>query len=290
MLGALGRARWGDGIDRTGDGSSRARYNASAMDLREGCATAGPRHPWEVSRACFFRDRLVARGILGSGTRVLDVGAGDGYLASVLLPSLRPAGTVLCYDAHYGSDILARLRSAAAPEMTFTNQRPDRAFDLVLLLDVLEHVEDDQDLLAGVVRDLVRPGGVLVASVPAWPGLFTRHDQMLAHRRRYRPARLQQLLRGCNLTLVEQGGLFHSLLAVRGCEKLAELLRGSHSHPSLESVPSIANTAVAHWQGRPWISQVALKALALDSAVGQMLARAGVALPGLSTWAIGRKT
>ena len=61
------------------------------------------------------------------------------------------------------------------------------------------------------------------------------------------------------------GGLVpQSASAVRGCEKLAELLRGSYSQPSLESVPSIANTAVAHWQGRPSISQVALKALALD--------------------------
>jgi len=52
----------------------------------------------------------------------------------------------------------------AAPELSFTNQRPDRAFDLVLLLDVLEHVADDCDLLADVVRDLVRPGGFLVAA------------------------------------------------------------------------------------------------------------------------------
>ncbi len=268
---------------------SRARYNASAMDLRECCATAGPRHPWEVSRAHFFRDRLVAHAILCPGIRVLDVGAGDGYLASVLLPRLRPDGAVLCYDALYPTDVLERLRAQAAPELSFTNQRPDRAFDLVLLLDVLEHVADDCDLLADVVRDLVRPGGFLVASVPAWPEFFTQHDRMLGHHRRYRPARLQQLLQHCDLTVVEQGGLFHSLLAVRGWEKLAELVRGIHSQPGPESAPSVADTAVAHWQGRAWLSQAVLSGLALDRAVGQMCARAGVRLPGLSAWAIARK-
>jgi SAM-dependent methyltransferase len=265
-------------------------YNGSAMDLRECCATAGPRHPWEVSRACFFRDRLVAQGILCPGTRVLDVGAGDGYLASVLLPVLHPDGAVLCYDAHYQTNVLEKLRRQAAPELTFTNQRPDRAFDLVLLLDVLEHVADDRDLLASVVRDLVRPGGALLASVPAWPDLFTQHDRMLGHHRRYRPARLQQLLQQCDLTVVDQGGLFHSLLAVRGWEKLAELARGIHSQPSSESAPAVADTAVAHRQGRAWLTRAVLKGLALDRAVGQMCARAGVALPGLSTWAIARKT
>jgi 2-polyprenyl-3-methyl-5-hydroxy-6-metoxy-1,4-benzoquinol methylase len=243
-----------------------------------------------VSRACFFRDRLVAQGILRPGTRVLDVGAGDGYLASVLLPVVRPAGAVLCYDAHYQASLLERLRTGAEPELTFTNQRPDRGFDMVLLLDVLEHVADDRDVLTGVVRDLVRPGGVLVASVPAWPWFFTRHDQMLGHHRRYRPERLQQLLRQCDLTVVDQGGLFHSLLAVRGAEKLGELVRGVHSQPNPESAPSIADTAVAHWRGRPWLTRAALKGLALDRAVGRMCARAGVVLPGLSTWAIARKT
>jgi SAM-dependent methyltransferase len=272
-----------------GDGSRRASYNQCAMDLRECCATAGARHPWEVSRACFFRDRLVAQGILRPGTRVVDVGAGDGYLASVLVPVVRPGGAVLCYDAHYRPDLLEELRTEAEPELTFTSQRPDRGFDLVLLLDVLEHVADDRDFLAGVVRDLVRPGGALLAGVPAWPEFFTRHDQTLGHHRRYRPARLQQLLRQCDLTVVDQGGLFHSLLAVRGAEKLGELMRSVHSQPNPESAPSIADTAVAHWRGHPWLTQAALKGLALDSAVGQMCARAGVVLPGLSTWAIARK-
>ena len=259
------------------------------MDLRECCATAGPRHPWEVGRAHFFRDRLVARAILCPGIGVLDVGAGDGYLASILLSTLGPAGSVMCYDAHYQTDVLEKLRRQAAPQLTFTNQRPERAFDLVLLLDVLEHVADDDDFLAGVVRDLVGPGGVLLASVPAWPGLFTEHDKMLGHQRRYRPARLQQLLRQCDLTVLDQGGLFHSLLALRGWEKLAELVRGIHSQPSPESAPLVADTAVAHWQGGPWLTRAVCKGLALDGALGRLCARAGVALPGLSAWAIARK-
>ena len=51
----------------------------------------------------------------------------------------------------------------------------------------------------------------------------------------------------------------------------------------------VAHAAVAHWQERAWLSRAVLKGLALDRAVGQMCARAGVALPGLSTWAIAGK-
>ena len=83
------------------------------MDLRECSTTVGPRHPWEVNRAHFFRERLVAHAILCPGLRVLDVGAGDAYLASVLLPRLGPDGAVLCYDAHYQTDVLEELRAEA---------------------------------------------------------------------------------------------------------------------------------------------------------------------------------
>jgi 2-polyprenyl-3-methyl-5-hydroxy-6-metoxy-1,4-benzoquinol methylase len=260
------------------------------MDLRESGAATGTRHPWEVSRAIFFRDRLVTQGLLRPGTRVLDLGAGDGYLASVLLPALRPGGAVVCYDSHYGPGLLEQLRRGAPPELTFTDQRPDHAFDLVLLLDVLEHVADDRALLAGLVRDLLAAGGALAVSVPAWPGLYTRHDQMLGHHRRYRSEQLEELLRQCDLTVMDRGGLFHSLLAVRATEKLAELVRGVDSQPQVDSAPEFADTAVAHWRGGAGISRAVLKALALDGAVGRLCARAGVALPGLSAWAIGRKT
>jgi SAM-dependent methyltransferase len=259
------------------------------MDLRERSAATGTRHPWEVSRARFFRDRLVAQGLLRPGTCVLDLGAGDGYLASVLLPAIRPGGTVVCYDSHYEPNLLEKLRAEVTPELTFTSQRPDRAFDLVLLLDVLEHLADDRAVLADLVRDLLRSGGALAASVPAWPGLFSRHDQILCHHRRYRPERLQQLLRECDLTVIDRGGLFHSLLAVRTMQKLFEFVGGINSQPQVETAPVVADTAVAHWQGGPRLSRAMSKALALDVAVGQMCARAGVTLPGLSAWAIGRK-
>lgn len=259
------------------------------MDLRESRATNGTRHPWEVDRARFFRERLVAQGLLRPGSQILDVGAGDGYLASMLLPAVRPFGAVLCYDTEYDPHMLEELRSGAAPDLSFTAERPQGRFDLVLLLDVLEHVADDHGFLAGVVRDLVRPGGAVVASVPAWPRFFTRHDQLLGHHRRYCPADLQQLLQHCGLTVLDQGNLFHSLLAVRGLNKAAELVRGIRSQPSPECAPRVAETALTGWQHPAWLGQAVLAGLAFDRALGRLCARAGVALPGLSTFAVGRK-
>ncbi len=72
------------------------------------------------------------------------------------------------------------------------------AFDLVLALDVLEHLDDDRGALLEAVR-LVRPGGLLVITVPALPSLWGGQDVVSEHRRRY--------TRGTLVTLFQKAGL-----------------------------------------------------------------------------------
>jgi SAM-dependent methyltransferase len=60
----------------------------------------------------------------------------------------------------------------------------DDEFDLATALDVLEHLDDDGAALAEL-RRVVRPGGALVVTVPAHPRLWSRHDELNHHRRRY---------------------------------------------------------------------------------------------------------
>ena len=59
-------------------------------------------------------------------------------------------------------------------------------FDAVLALDVIEHLDDDRGAVARL-GELTGPGGVVVVSVPALPGLFTEFDAIQGHRRRYLP-------------------------------------------------------------------------------------------------------
>ena len=209
------------------------------MDLRERTAGRGrgpraacrqriARHPWELARARFFR-RLIGRSTdVGAVRRVLDVGAGDGWFAQELLPDLDPAAEVVCWDVNYRSEDLATPgRSAHHADERSARTGP---FDLVLLLDVLEHIEDDEGFLAGEVVPLVAPDGTAVVSVPAHPSLFSDHDRMLEHHRRYRPAELRALL-GRHLDVVDRGSVFASLLAPRAVSVLAERA-GRHHDPT----------------------------------------------------------
>ncbi len=74
------------------------------------------------------------------------------------------------------------------------------AFDAVLALDVIEHLDDDAAALATLGR-LVRPGGTLVVSVPALPELYSEFDRVQGHRRRYLPEGLRAAFDGAGLKI-----------------------------------------------------------------------------------------
>lgn len=245
------------------------------------------RHPWELSRANFFRRQLAHH--LRPGTRVLDVGAGDGYFASSLVAAVRPGGEVVCFDAGYSNDQLAELQRTMPAGLGFTSVKPASRFDVVLMLDVLEHVADDRGFLADIVRGSLASGGVLVASVPAYQSLFTRHDLGLRHHRRYTIGGLRRLMRDAGLEVATSGGLFHGLLPVRAAQKLGEIVCGRWTRPAPDAAPEHVDTGLTHWKGSRWLSHIVLGVLGMDNRVSAACARARIPLPGLSGWALGRK-
>jgi SAM-dependent methyltransferase len=252
------------------------------MDLHEVSAASRRRHPWEVTRARFFRRVLADAGALGSPRAVLDVGAGDGYLARGLLAALPTGSQVVCLDPHYTDEDLRR--SAAEPRagLSFVREAPERRFDVVMLLDVIEHVPDDRTFLGGFVARSLAPGGLALVSVPAWQPLFSTHDTALKHYRRYSPAACRALLEDVGLTAVRGGGLFHALIAPRllavAGEKAQRLFGRAPAPPS----------NLGEWRGGAFVSGAVERALAVDNALSHALARRGLSLPGLSVWALCR--
>jgi SAM-dependent methyltransferase len=252
------------------------------MDLSEVQAAGDRRHPWEVARARFFRRVLADAGALAAPRAVLDVGAGDGYLARGLLDVLPAGSEVVCLDPLYTDEDLRR--SAAEPRagLSFVREAPARRFDVVLLLDVIEHVPDDRAFLGGFVATSLAPGGLVLVSVPAWQPLFSAHDTALKHYRRYSPAACRALLDEADLATVRGGGLFHALIAPRlltvAAEKVQRLLGRAPRPP--------ANLGA--WRGGALVSGAVERALAADNALSHALSRRGVSLPGLSVWALCR--
>ena len=264
------------------------------MDLRELPTDDVRRHPWERARARFFCDVVKQHAPTAGALRVLDVGAGDGFVGAALVRSLPAGSSVTCYDPHYTEDHLNRF-SAACGAVTFTAARPAQRFDVIMLLDVIEHVEDDVGLLRELTNELLTPGGVVIVSVPAHMLLYSRHDVVLGHFRRYDARSLRAVLHAAGLSPVLLSGLFHSLIAPRGAAKLAELVRGERSVPppplsSAAPPDEHADTEIAHWSRGPLLTRVVDSALALDIAGSRLLARAGLQLPGTSLWAVAQRS
>jgi len=261
----------------------RALAGASVAEAEAG------RHPWETARAAFFAGLLAQHLPKDRPSAVLDVGAGDGYLASVMLAALPSGSSVTCLDSGYGDEVLAQLARTAPPGVTFTRARPERVFDAVTLLDVIEHVIDDHGFVRAITEQSLRPGGTALFSVPAYPLLFTQHDIDLGHYRRYTRATFAALHASAPVDVAEMGGLFSSLLAPRGAQKLLELARGVRSRPAPAGLAEHIATDVGGWSGGPAVTRMIQSVLALDAAVGERLARAGVVAPGLSLWSVSRR-
>src|SRR5438477_613453 len=185
------------------------------MDLSERPAHPFHRHPWELARFRFFRALLRDAGADRRPQAILDVGAGDAWFASRLLGDM-PAGTrITCWDASYTVDDVARLTAGGSGAIQFSAEPPTGRFSLLLLLDVLEHVERDHEFLSALVEQRLEPGALVVISVPAWTALYNDHDAWLRHHRRYAPAGAARLVADAGLAIVRRGGLFHSLILPR---------------------------------------------------------------------------
>src|SRR5512140_1710653 len=111
------------------------------MDLRE-AAQGASRHPWEVARFRFFSRVLEGASVLSTPLRVLDIGSGDAWFAEQLSQKLAPGSSITCWDTGYASDVERR-----SERLTLVRERPDGKMGLLLLLDVLEHVEQDVPFL-----------------------------------------------------------------------------------------------------------------------------------------------
>jgi 2-polyprenyl-3-methyl-5-hydroxy-6-metoxy-1,4-benzoquinol methylase len=244
------------------------------MDLLERRSGA-QRHPWETTRARYFLDVITRHGVLRGAPRILDVGAGDTFFARELL---RENGSVdvVAWDVNYSD---ADVAAYTTDHIVATRATPSGPFDAALLLDVIEHVADDAGLVRRVTS-LLRPGALVLVSVPAWPRLFTAHDHALRHLRRYTPRALRTVMARAGVDVVEHGSVFTSLLLSRAARALRESITG----PVLDGTQN----PLAGWTRSARVTSVVTQGLLLEHKLTDALQSRGVSLPGLSTWALCR--
>lgn len=209
---------------------------------------------------------------------MLDLGAGDAFFASLASKAL--ASRITCADLHYDERTIAALH-ALYPELELVREVPDRRFDVVVALDVAEHVPDDLAFVTEIAERWLAPGGHLVFSVPAHRWLWSSHDVLLKHFRRYRRGEGRRLLERAGLDVVSDGSLFGSLLMPRALSVGLERVRGT-------TAKSARQGAIA-WNAPSWVTRAVMRALAVDARVSLRAAEVGLPMPGLSYWAIARK-
>ncbi len=149
---------------------------------------------------------------------VLDVGCGDG----LYFPHLETIGEVWGVEPEVravSEEMLATGRIHLRPfDRSFT---PDRRFGLVVMLDVLEHLDDPEEALT-LAHSLTVEGGWLVLTVPAIPGLWSSHDDFNHHRTRYTRPALLQAVRDVGFTVTQCEYLFHWVVFAKLAQRVME--------------------------------------------------------------------
>lgn len=139
------------------------------------------RHWWYRGRRRVIR-AVIDRLALPGAARLLDAGCGSGRTLDELAGYGEVAGVELQPEGVEAARRRGHADVRVAPVEAIPH--PDASFDLVTCLDVIEHTPDDLRSLREL-RRVTRPGGVLVVTVPAYPRLWSLHDELNRHHRRY---------------------------------------------------------------------------------------------------------
>jgi SAM-dependent methyltransferase len=218
----------------------------------------------------------------GSGViRVLDVGCGDGFICREV-SRRSDVQAVDGVDVNLTEQEVDALRSKDDKVVYYNAYRdlPPGRYNLVLLMDVLEHVREDSRFLAEIVDRYLEKGGHLIVTVPAFPFLFSRHDAFLAHYRRYARKQLVRLVRDANLFCVRSGYLFLSLLPIRFAEVLRERIIDGERE---------VNLGVGGWTYGKLLTLAVVAILRCENRLSLFLNSLGVRIPGLTVWAVSKK-
>jgi SAM-dependent methyltransferase len=182
------------------------------------------RHWWYRARRQVLAELIRREAIPPANGRILEIGCGTGHN----LEMLGSFGHVDALELDDEARAIAEKRlgrtvmSAPLPELAGV---PQRNYDLVAALDVIEHIEDDHAALAAIATRL-KAGGKFVMTVPAHQWMWSAHDTVNHHKRRYSKRALRRLVDASPLKL-EAIGYFNSLLfPLAVAERLSSKLRG----------------------------------------------------------------
>jgi SAM-dependent methyltransferase len=181
------------------------------------------RHWWYRARRDVLGDLIRREAMPPANARILEIGCGTGHNLEMLGAFGRVDAVELDEEARaVAEQRLGRaVMNSPLPELAGVR---DGAYDLIAALDVIEHIDDDSAALAAIASRL-RPGGKFLMTVPAHQWMWSAHDTVNHHKRRYSKRGLKRLIQGSPLHL-DKIGYFNSLLfPLAVAERFASRLR-----------------------------------------------------------------
>jgi SAM-dependent methyltransferase len=186
-------------------------------------AAVEDKHWWFIGRRRIL-DKVIRQLNLPDNAKILEAGCGTGGN----LQMLARHGQVEAMELEETARIFANQRQVTT---VLAGSLPDKIpfetekYDLIVAFDVIEHIDDDIAALEGL-RNHLKPGGLLVLTVPAFQFLWSHHDDINHHKRRYRLKSLKQVVRRASFT-VRYSSYFNTVLfpAVAAVRTLQKLLR-----------------------------------------------------------------
>jgi hypothetical protein len=240
------------------------------------------RHPWELTRARIARFLLKENKVPCEA--IADVGSGDGFVLKYLMASYTDS-SFAAVDHAYTAEIIEAIKAEDPQDQIHFFDTPEKAFawkqvSCILLMDVIEHIDDDASFMKKLVEATGNKQNVhFLITVPAFQFLFSKHDFLLFHYRRYNINRLTSLCRESNLKVITGGYFFFSLVPVRLIHLLAEKIKVRKP-----------TKAVDNWERGRFTSKIISFILWVDFRICYSLNKLNVRMPGLSCYCICQKS
>lgn len=226
--------------------------------------------------------RILSHGIpISESMNVLDVGCGDGFVITEMFRKI-PVHSITGIDIELSPDEIVKF-SSENRRIRYLNMYKDLKnsfYDLILMLDVIEHIEDDGKFLRNIVNTYLRDDGYIVITAPAFQGIFGAHDRFLRHYRRYSRTELVKVITESGLMPMHSGFLFVSLLPIRILGVLWEKFFFRREGKI---------KGVGKWSHGKVPTKILELMLSLENLLSIHLNRLGIRFPGLTVWALCRK-
>jgi SAM-dependent methyltransferase len=202
------------------------------------------KHWWWRSRTELIVDKIRQLQPDSGWKRILDVGCGDALFFDRLTEFGEVEGVEPCSELINPKNPHQNRIYVCPFDRNF---RPGKEYSLILMLDVLEHLENPIDALRHALN-LLTPEGCVIVTVPAFMALWTNHDVLNHHYTRYTKRNFREVARHAGLQTREERYLYHWTFPI----KLGVRVMESMTHPSPETprVPASGVNEMLFWLSR----------------------------------------